>query len=66
MTHSACAIWLPQFLAVGLLAAGRGLVGRGKILVEEIPRALEIFEYPQVLVGGFPRMRDEQSNWIVL
>jgi hypothetical protein len=57
---------LAQLLAIGFLAARRRPVWRRKVLVEEIPRALEIFENAQILVGGLPRVRDEQSNWIVL
>ncbi|MGC4111395.1 MAG: hypothetical protein QM747_13425 [Nocardioides sp.] len=57
----------PVLLAVRFLATGtRRLVGRGEVLVDEIPSAFEVFEDAQVVVGGVPRVRDEQSNWIVL
>ena len=55
-----------QFLAIGFLASRGTLVRRRGILVEEVSRALQVFEYPQILVGALPRMCDEQSNWIVL
>ena len=66
ITHSAWAIWRRSSSRSASLPPGGRLVGRREVLVEEVPRALEIFEYPQILVGGLPRMRDEQSNWIVL
>ncbi len=51
-----------QIEQFGFLAAIGRLVRGRQVLVEEVPGTLQGLEDPQVLVGGFPRMRDEQKK----
>src|SRR6185312_7413467 len=57
---------LPQALAQRLPVTGRRVVRSAEITVEEIPRALEVFEHAQVVIGVLPHVRDEEADWVGL
>src|ERR1700674_5917446 len=57
---------LAQILAQRFIVALRAPVRRAVVAIEEIPLALQVLEYAQIVVAVFPGVRDEDPDWIAL
>src|SRR6185437_7492687 len=55
-----------QLLLAGFLVPRGALLGLAEVPIEEVPRALQVLEDPQVVVGRLPGMRDEEADGIGL
>jgi len=66
MIASAGVICWRRFSRSAFLVALRTPVRGAVVAIEEIPLALQVLEYAQIIVAVLPGVRDEDPDWIAL